>query len=88
MPSQSYKQSNREPQAADFDGGGFAGHLKMAQQALATSPVRTAADLGRHSVFGVIVATAVGQILLNRWNQPFFDAIERRDRPALPPATS
>ena len=27
----------------------------------------------------VIVATAGGQLLLNRWNKPFYDAIERRD---------
>src|SRR5689334_10307198 len=27
----------------------------------------------------VIVATAYGQIRLNRWNQPFYDALARRD---------
>lgn len=81
MRSQSYKQSNREPQASDFDGGGFAGHLKMAQQALATSPVRNVLIRYGLSVFAVIVATALGQVLLNRWNKPFFDALSRRDLP-------
>src|SRR5665213_1207493 len=27
----------------------------------------------------VVVATAYGQIRLNRWNKPFFDALSRRD---------
>lgn len=81
MRSQSYKQSNREPMASDFDGGGFAGHLKMAQQALATSPVRNVLIWLGLSVLAVIVATALGQVLLNRWNKPFFDALARRDLP-------
>jgi len=32
---------------------------------------------------GVIGATAWGQVELNAWNQPFYDAIERRDLPAF-----
>src|SRR5258708_38517429 len=31
------------------------------------------------AVFLVIVLTAYGQIRLNRWNKPFFDALSRRD---------
>lgn len=27
----------------------------------------------------VVAATAFGQVLLNRWNQPFYDALQRRD---------
>jgi putative ATP-binding cassette transporter len=30
-------------------------------------------------VFVIVVATAYGQIRLNRWNKPFFDALSRRD---------
>ncbi|SOC42991.1 putative ATP-binding cassette transporter [Rhizobium subbaraonis] len=33
--------------------------------------------------FLVVVATALGQIVLNRWNQPFYDAIERRNLDAF-----
>ena len=32
-------------------------------------------------ILALIVATAFGQVLLNRWNQPFYDAIERRNVP-------
>jgi putative ATP-binding cassette transporter len=45
------------------------------------SPVRRRFILLAAGIFVVIVATAVGQVLLNRWNQPFYDAIERRDLP-------
>lgn len=31
----------------------------------------------------VIVATSLMQIVLNRWNQPFYDSIERKDLPAF-----
>src|SRR3984957_7698943 len=27
----------------------------------------------------IVIATAYGQIVLNRWNKPFFDALSRRD---------
>src|SRR6204780_252555 len=30
-------------------------------------------------IFVVVVATTYGQIRLNRWNKPFFDALSRRD---------
>src|SRR5580698_4841670 len=31
------------------------------------------------AIFVIIVANAYGQILLNRWNKPFYDALSRRD---------
>ena len=34
-------------------------------------------------IFAVILATAYGQIVLNRWNKPFYDALQRRDLPAF-----
>ena len=35
------------------------------------------------AVVAVIIATAVAQVELNAWNQPFYNAIERRDMPAF-----
>lgn len=35
------------------------------------------------AILVVIVATAVMQVRLNAWNQPFYDALERRDLPAF-----
>ena len=43
------------------------------------SPVRNAIFALSAGIFGIILATAFGQIILNRWNQPFYDALERRD---------
>lgn len=31
------------------------------------------------AIVAVVIATAVAQVALNAWNQPFYDAIERRD---------
>ena len=47
--------------------------------ALTASPVRKQLLWACLGIVAVIVATSVGQILLNRWNQPFFDALARRD---------
>ena len=44
--------------------------LRMMTQALWFSPVRTRILILAGSAFAVIVATAYGQVRLNRWNQP------------------
>ncbi|WP_026615111.1 ABC transporter ATP-binding protein/permease [Ensifer aridi] len=51
----------------------------MMRRAFVASPVLKPILWLTAGSFGVIVATAVGQIVLNRWYRPFFDAIERRD---------
>ena len=38
------------------------------------------------AIFSSIVATAYGQIRLNRWNEPFYDALSRRDLADSPAA--
>ncbi|MEP6564578.1 MAG: ABC transporter ATP-binding protein/permease [Mesorhizobium sp.] len=47
--------------------------------ALTASPVRKQLLWACLGTVAVIVGTSVGQILLNRWNQPFYDALARRD---------
>ena len=44
-----------------------------------TSPQRTKILLLGVALVLVIAATAFGQIRLNAWNQPFYNALERRD---------
>src|SRR6185503_8589611 len=51
----------------------------MMLEAFWVSPVRNTLLWLGGVIFLVIVATAYGQIRLNRWNQPFYDALERRD---------
>lgn len=82
MSGQSFTQANREPLAPDFDAGFFS-HFKMARQALAASPVRRTLVWLSLSILAVIIATSAGQIVLNRWNKPFYDALENRDLDAF-----
>ncbi|HEY2010013.1 MAG TPA: SbmA/BacA-like family transporter [Rhizomicrobium sp.] len=53
--------------------------LSMMLQALLSSPLRNRLFAIGGAVFLVVVATTYAQIRLNRWNQPFYDALARRD---------
>src|SRR5882757_2139727 len=60
---------------------GLVPQIGMVSRALWASPVRKALLVLSAALFLVIVATAYGQIRLNGWNQPFYDALSRRDAP-------
>lgn len=51
--------------------------------ALRASPLRRAILLLYLGITGVILATAGGQVVLNGWNKPFYDSLERRDLAAF-----
>lgn len=53
--------------------------LSMMIRALLASPLRNRLFCIGFAIFLVIVATTYAQIRLNRWNQPFYDALARRD---------
>src|SRR3569623_1829846 len=53
------------------------------RRALVRSPVRKWLLWVSLGITAVIVATSIGQVLLNRWNQPFYDALARRDMAAF-----
>ena len=53
--------------------------LEMMARALWAAPVRNTLFILSGSLFFVVAATAYGQIRLNTWNQPFYDALSRRD---------
>jgi putative CocE/NonD family hydrolase len=46
---------------------------------LSSSPVARALILLIAAIVVIIIVTAYGQVWLNRWNKPFFDALSRRD---------
>lgn len=52
-------------------------------RALVGSPVRKWLLWTSVGIMAVIVATSIGQVLLNSWNQPFYDALARRDMAAF-----
>ena len=47
------------------------------------SPVRNRLILMILGVVSIIIVTSAGQVLLNRWNVPFYDSLSRRDFPAF-----
>ena len=55
--------------------------LEMMARALLAAPVRNTLFMLSGSIFIVIAATAYGQIRLNSWNQPFYDALSHRSFP-------
>ena len=58
---------------------GLVPQLRMMARALLASPVGKSLIALIAAIFGVIAATAYGQVRLNSWNQPFYDALSRRD---------
>jgi putative ATP-binding cassette transporter len=53
----------------------------MMARALWAAPVRNTLFFLSGALFVVIAVTAYGQIRLNSWNQPFYDALSRHDFP-------
>jgi putative ATP-binding cassette transporter len=68
-----------DQEAAQEKGAGVLRQVGMMFGALWASPVRNTLFVLGSAIFLVIAATAYGQIRLNRWNQPFYDALAHRD---------
>lgn len=68
-----------KPDRDDVAGSGLVPQLGMMLEAAWASSVRNTLLWLAAAILLVIIATAYGQIRLNRWNQPFYDALERRD---------
>src|SRR5262245_37484800 len=64
-------------------GQGLVSQSMIMVRAFVASPERTALFLLGGALVVVIGATAYGQIQLNAWNRPFYDALERKDLPAF-----
>ncbi|MGH8327069.1 MAG: ABC transporter ATP-binding protein/permease, partial [Steroidobacteraceae bacterium] len=65
--------------AANITEASLFSQLDMMFRALWSSPARTAIIGLMGAAVAVIVATAYGQVRLNRWNQPFYDALSQRN---------
>ena len=70
---------NRQPNTEESANSGLVPQLGMMVRALWAAPVRNTLFLLSGALFLVVAATAYGQIRLNSWNQPFYDALSRRD---------
>ncbi len=61
----------------------FRSQLGMMGSAFWTSPVRNRLILLMIALLTIILVTAYGQVKLNQWNAPFYNALERRDLDAF-----
>ena len=74
--------TNKSPADKDeIAASGLVPQLAMMSRGLWASPTRNTVALLAGALFIVVAATAYGQIRLNSWNQPFYDALARRDFP-------
>ncbi len=71
--------NNSPPDKDEIAESGLVPQLAMMRRGLWASPTRNTVALLAVGLFIVIAATAYGQIRLNSWNQPFYDALSRRD---------
>jgi vitamin B12/bleomycin/antimicrobial peptide transport system ATP-binding/permease protein len=72
---------NRESNTEESANSGLVPQLGMMARALWAAPVRNTLFFLSGALFVVIAVTAYGQIRLNTWNQPFYDALSRHDFP-------
>ena len=72
-------QHSSKPDRDEIAGARLVPQGRMMIKAFWASPVRNILLGLAGATFLVIVVTAYGQIRLNRWNQPFYDALARRD---------
>lgn len=61
----------------------FGIQLAMMRRAFMDSPLRNTILWLCAGLLALILATAFGQVMLNRWNAPFYDAIEKRNLPGF-----
>jgi putative ATP-binding cassette transporter len=67
------------PEAADVVESGLMHQFGTLVRAVLASPVGRKVTILVVAITVIVLATVYGQILLNRWNKPFFDALSRRD---------
>jgi vitamin B12/bleomycin/antimicrobial peptide transport system ATP-binding/permease protein len=68
-----------EPAEGDEADYGLLPQLAMMARALWAAPVRNLLFWLSGALFAVIALSAYGQIRLNSWNQPFYDALSHKD---------
>jgi len=72
-----------KPDSDEIAGSRLVPQVGMMLKAFWASPVRNTLLWLAGVILLVIIATAYGQIRINRWNQPFYDALARRDMQAF-----
>lgn len=81
MPQQQSDEIRRQAEVDDEQP--FFDQLRMMKGAFVASPVRNKVLLLSLAIVIVIVATAIGQVVLNQWYKPFYDTLENRNFPGF-----
>src|SRR6202453_4522390 len=71
--------STPSPDLEEIAQAGLLPQMRMMRRALWASPARNSLLLLAICIFLIVAATAYGQIRLNSWNQPFYDALSHRN---------
>jgi len=79
MTDQDTATPGAAPEEANSIQSGLWPQMAMMSRALLASPVRNALLALAAVLTGVVILTAYGQVLLNAWNKPFYDALARRN---------
>ena len=79
MNKDSSKQTASPVETDDSADSRLLPQLEMMARALWAAPVRNTLFILSGSLFFVIATTAYGQIQLNTWNQPFYDALSHKN---------
>ena len=83
MADQADHNPGAQRSAVSVEASSLSDQLATIKAGLVRSPARKWLTWTSVGIVGVIVATSIGQVLLNRWNQPFYDALARRDLAAF-----
>src|SRR3982751_5816871 len=76
-------QGQLRPDQPEESIGGLGLQMRMMVRAFLASPERNRLLALCLLVFLIILATAYGQVQLNAWNQPFYNALADRDLPGF-----
>lgn len=79
MDNQTDRKPGPQKPTVSVEASSLADQVATIKLGLKSSPVRRQLAWVSIGIVAVIVATSIGQVLLNRWNQPFYDALARRD---------
>jgi len=83
MADQPDNDATAQPAAVTVEASTLRDQVATIRRALTGSPVRRWLLWMSVGIMAVIIATSIGQVLLNSWNQPFYDALARRDMAAF-----
>ncbi|ESY73534.1 hypothetical protein X743_11540 [Mesorhizobium sp. LNHC252B00] len=83
MVDQADDNSGVKMAAVSVEASSLGDQLATIHLGLKASPVRNWLLWTSVGIVAVISATSIGQVVLNSWNQPFYDALARRDLPVL-----